>query len=79
MGTPEECIRAVETYGTAEVAMNFMMEVEGGLFHDVKVPMQYGLEGPPIHIQQTVIRFVEKTVALNLLCYVFLYFTDLKK
>ena len=72
MGTPEECIRAVETYGTAEAAMNCMMEIdEGGLFHDVEVPMQYGMEEPSIHIQKKVLRFVEKTLALNLLCYIF--------
>ena len=82
MGTPEECIRAVETYGTAEAAMNHMMERdEGGLFHDVELPVHYGMEEPPIRIQPTVfLRFVENNCCIELavLLYV-LCLKDLKK
>lgn len=54
MGTPEECIRAIEAHGTAQIAMDHMMEVEeGALFEDVSVPMQYGVEECAVPIQTT--------------------------
>ena len=41
MGSPEDCIRAIEMYGTAHIAMNHMMEMEEeALFQDVAVSTQ---------------------------------------
>lgn len=79
MGTLEECIRAVEAHGTAEVAMTHMMEMEErGLFHD-EAPLQGVMEEPTVCRQPTTLRSVEHTIALNLLCNTSLCCTDLEK
>ena len=68
MGTLEACIRAVETYGTAEAAMNHMIEMEErGLFHD-EIPLKGLMKEPAVCIQPTILRSVEHAIALNLPC-----------
>ena len=52
MGSTEECIRAIEIYGTAHVAMNHMMEMEEeALFQDVAVPIKHVVKEQPMHMQ----------------------------
>ena len=50
IGTTEECIRAIEEFGTAQIALDRMMEMEEGFFQEVPVPMQHEI---PAHSQMT--------------------------
>ena len=52
IGSTEECIRAIEAFGTAQIALDHMMEMEEGFFQEAPVPMQHEME-IPVHSQMT--------------------------
>ena len=52
----EECIRAIEIFETADVALDHMTETEEGVFfHEAPVTMQHEIE-IPIHTQPVAMR-----------------------
>ena len=53
IGSTEECIRAIEAFGTAQIALDHMMEMEEGFFQEAPVLMQHEME-IPVHSQMTV-------------------------
>ena len=47
MGSVEECIRAIEVYGTADVALNRILELKekGAIFQDSHLPIMPFVQG----------------------------------
>lgn len=62
MGSVEECIRAIELFGSAQIAFDHMMQSQekGGLFQESNIPVQPVSQMPqrPVDSQQANARFV---------------------